>query len=235
MARRLPRVPNRPSPKCLERRGFERCPVPRVGSIRGIDGFTATCNPGPYPVYWPRDDVPPAHGPFDGFPSRYRGGGSAPADGSGGRGRVEVAAHDSADDSPGRDLDRLDRGLPRPRPDDPQETTDRRRLLSTQRPFPLDHPDGGRCPRLATGGSADPDRLRAPPGGLPAHRGGAVVVRGIPRRVRGCPWSCGRRSCCRGGLPSNPHGWPAPAVSRSSSSCDAHPRCSWASYQQSCC
>ena len=82
--------------------------------------------------------------------------------------RESRSSRTAGDDPPGGDLGRLDRGLPRPRPDDPQEALDRRRLLSPRRPFPLDHPGGGGVLVLLPGTAlaliACLRRRRRPPG-----------------------------------------------------------------------
>ena len=125
------------------------------------------------------------------------------------------------DDSSGRDLDWIDRGLSRPCPLDHAESSVHERFLSPRRPFPMDHPHGGRLSRARAGNGTCRHRVLAPPDGSPwagswefCHSSASSTC------AHGYPWNFGRRCSCRGGSLSNRPGWPPAAASRFSGSCD---------------
>ena len=91
------------------------------------------------------------------------------------------------------------------------QSADRRGLLSPGRRLRLDHPGGRRGRGVVAGNDARALRLAASADRPPGHCRGAALLRWIPRpAARGCPWSCGPRSCCPAGSPSSPPGWSVP-------------------------
>ena len=146
-----------------------------------LDRCASTCNRVRHAVYWVFGDG--VRGPFDGKLSRQRGRRCDPAAGRRAiRGATGSAGRTGGDHSR-RGLDRVTHRISRFGPDDLQDARHRPRVLSSERPIPLDHSSGGVRPRAAAGDRPCLPRLAAAGNGATGLGGWAAVVRRVRRRV----------------------------------------------------